>query len=80
MTEDEAKKRKCFLRPDQQCLGSECMAWQWDRLHDPRERELWSISQNRRVVGTYTHDSEWRPKDPQEPLPPQPGSCGALSH
>jgi hypothetical protein len=78
MTEEEAKVRKCWIRTEMHCLGSKCMAWRWDELHDPRELELWSKSKNRRVTGAVSSDAEWRPVNPDEPLPPQPGTCGAL--
>lgn len=78
MTEEEAKSRKCWLHQDHDCIGAECMAWRWDRYHDPREQELWSKSKNRRVNCTVGDDGEWRPVNPDEPLPPQQGTCGAL--
>ena len=77
MKESEAKKRHCW-NMGRMCIGSKCMAWKWDRLHDHRERELWSKSKGCRVNSAATPDAEWRLKNPKARLPARDGTCGAL--
>ncbi len=78
MTEEEAKSRRCWRQVEIHCIGSACMAWRWGRLHDPRERELWSKKANLRVTMAIGDDADWRLKNPDEPEPVQHGTCGAL--
>lgn len=78
MTEEQAKNRRCWRQLEMHCIGSACMAWRQDRFHDPRERELWSKKYGRQVTMAIGDDADWRLKNPDEPLPPQKGTCGAL--
>lgn len=79
MLESDAKKHQCWIRQESLCAGSKCMAWKWGKLHDLRERELWSKKLNRRVTSAYGDDAEWRLVDPDTQTPEQHGTCAALN-
>lgn len=78
MTEEDAKKHQCWRDTSKSCVASKCMAWKWGRLHDPRERQLWSKRKGERVNAAYGDDAEWRLVDPDSQIPEQHGTCSAL--
>lgn len=78
MLENDAKKHQCWRNTENACAGSKCMAWKWGRLHDHRERELWSKKKGAKVTAAYGDDAEWRLVNPSEQLMKQHGTCAAL--
>lgn len=78
LTEDAARALRCWAPPQQNCIASGCMAWVQSDFHDHRARELWSKSKGTRVTGAQGNDADWRLVDPNDPLPPVTGYCGAI--
>ena len=78
MTEDAAKKKGCWINPENCCSASSCMAWKFDEVTDLRDRELWSKKANKRVNAAVGDDAEWRLVNPDEPAPEPTGYCAAL--